>query len=235
MEMNILLTGGSGRLGKELQKINKFKYIPSHNEMDITDIDSVNSYIKNKTINLIVHCAAIPNTDSKKIDQTLLYNTNVIGTRNLLNIAPILFISTEYVFNGKKGNYKESDRPEPLNYYGQTKLLAEKLVNDQCGVVIRSGRVSLNPWPYNVACYDMYTSGDYIDVMAAEINLAINLFDALPDIIHIGTKRKSVLDLAKRTKPDVKEISRSKLDSILPYDCSFNINLWNSIKKQNNY
>lgn len=230
--MKILLTGGSGRLGTELQKIRKFEYVPTRKEMDITSKESIELYTKDKQIDLIVHCAAIVSTDKNQISDQDLYVTNVVGTWYLVSKAPTLFISTEYVFDGLSKNYSEYALTNPLNFYAETKKFGENVVIKNDGKVIRAARMASNPWPYEFACNDMYTSGDYLDVMAKEINLAIDLFNELPDIVHIGTERKSVLDLARQTNPNVKEISRLELNSILPYDCSFNTDLWKSIKKK---
>ena len=230
--MKILLTGGAGRLGTELQKLRKFEYVPTHEEMDITDKESIKLYTKDKQIDLIVHCAALVNTDKNNVSVDELYLANIVGTWYIVITAPTLFISTEYVFDGEKGNYWEYDLTNPLNFYGETKFFGENVTLKNNGKVIRAARMSSRPWPYEVACNDMYTSGDYLDIMAKEINLAIDLFDKLPNIVHIGTERKSVLDLAKQTNPNIKEISRKELNSILPYDCSFNTKLWQSIKKK---
>lgn len=230
--MKILLTGGTGRLGTELQKLRKFEYVPTHQELDITSKDSISYYTKDKQIDLIVHCAALVSTDKNKVSENDLYLTNIVGTWYIVTIAPTLFISTEYVFDGNLGKYREYDLTNPLNYYGQTKKFGENVTIKNDGKVIRAARMASNPWPYDVACNDMYTSGDYLDVMAKEINLAIDLFDKLPNIVHIGTEKKRVLDLALQTKIDVKEINRRQLNSILPYDCSFDTSLWKSIKKQ---
>lgn len=233
-KMRILLTGGYGKLGTELRKLRKFDWVPTKSELNITDSDSINSYILNKNIDLIVHAAALPNTNTKLISLDKLYDINVYGAKKICStLIPVLFISTEYVFDGVDGNYNETDLCNPINHYGATKVLGELIVLKNNGKIIRSGRISLNPWPYDSACQDMYTSGDYIEIMAKEINLAISLYNKLPNVIHIGTERKSVLELAKRTNPNVREISRSDLDSILPRDSSFDIRLWQEIKKRN--
>lgn len=232
--MVTLLTGGSGRLGQELQKLRVFNYIPSRAELDITNFNSVRNYVGNKKIDLIVHCAANVSTDLNKISNVELYKTNVEGTRNMGFIAPILYISSEYVFDGVKGNYNEQDEVNPVNYYGETKALGEAQALYANGKIIRVGRMASRPWPYSVACNDMYTSGDYIDIMAKEINIAISEFEYLPIITHIGTNRKSVLELAQQTFPTVEEIGRKDLNSLLPCDCSFDTRMWNVFKDLRN-
>lgn len=231
--MKILLTGGSGRLGSMLTQMRFFDYVPTRKEMDISDYKSVDKYTKNLDIDLIVHAAAIPNTLDTQETMNSLYEVNIIGTYNLLGIAPILFISSEYVFDGKKGMYTETDSVNPLNFYGYTKALGENMMikNNHNNKILRCGRMSLNPWPYKYACDDMFTSGDYLDVMANEIDIAIELYEILPHILHIGTERKSVLDLALQTNLNVKHISRNSLPNALPEDCSLDVTLWNSIKQ----
>lgn len=230
--MKILLTGGSGRLGTELQRLQNFSYTPSRREMDITNKKAVHEYIKNKQIDLIVHAAALPNTIEDIGTKSLLYNVNVIGTENLLGIAPILFISSEYVFDGYKGNYNEFSIVNPINYYGLTKVVGEDLMLNNGHKIIRCGRMSLSPWPYQTACYDMYTSGNYIDIMSKEILIAINLYQYLARITHIGINRISIFELAIQSNENVRKISKNELSNKLPSDCSFDINSWKSFKQQ---
>ena len=112
----IFLTGGSGLLGTELQK-----YIqciaPSSNEFNILFQRKVP-----KETSLIVHCAAYTDVEKAETDRMRCYDTNVIGTANLAKLGiPIVYISTEYVFDGTEGNYKEDSERNPINYYAKTK------------------------------------------------------------------------------------------------------------------
>ncbi|MFH0861078.1 MAG: SDR family oxidoreductase [Candidatus Altiarchaeota archaeon] len=96
---------------------------------------------------IIFHTAAISDVDYCELNPKQAWDVNVTGTRNVLEGAgragaKVIHISTDFVFDGKKGMYKEDDRPNPVNYYGKTKLEAEKLVKES-GLVYIIARPSV--------------------------------------------------------------------------------------------
>ncbi len=217
--MKILLTGGSGRLGTELQKLRKFDYVPTHAEMDIASRTSVRNYFKEKEIDLIIHCAAYTNVIEAETNNLECFKANVVGIHLLTKSAPTLYTSTEY-----------AQFPH-LNYYSYTKREAEEYATKTLRLLFKP-----RPWPYDSAFDDQFTSGDYVDVIAAEVNKAIDLYEYLPRLTNIGTGRKSMYDLAKQTKPDVK--SNSVKDYIketgvkIPLDSSMDCSEWEKIKEK---
>lgn len=233
--MNILLTGVNGRLGSTLQKVHTFTYAPSRQEMDICSLTSIINYIKDKKIQLIVHCAALTSSIDSETNKELYYNTNVAAVRRLLSLnIPILYMSTEYVFGDTKENglYTEEDDTNPLTYYAFTKVVAEMLIRESGNKVIRVP-FKLNPWIYEKAYIDQYTSALYLNEAVKEISLAIDLFDKLPNLLHMGGPRKLIFDLAKETRPDVKPMSRLEVGVKLPFDCSLCSDKWINIKNEN--
>ena len=231
----ILLTGGSGLLGTELQKHMKF-YAPSHEKLDITKMDHPN-YLWMKAemkqeVKLIVHSAAFTDLVRAEKEKELCYNVNVLGTRNLASLGiPMLYISTEYVFDGEKGNYVETDTPNPVNFYSLTKLMGEYESRRTRSVVVR-GLFKPRPFKHPDACTDMYTTGDYVDRIAPEIILAIRNFDKLPPTIHIGFERKSIYSLASETRK-VNPIKVEDVKTIrLPKDTSLDCSIWNKLKEK---
>lgn len=222
----ILLTGGSGRLGTQLQKLRKY-LAPTAERFDITNLKSIQNFKDKEKIDLIVHCAAYTDVEGAQTDRGNCYKVNVEGTKNL-NILhkPILYISTEYVFDGEKGNYTEKDFPNPQNYYALTKYLGERTVEN--GKILRL-LFKPRPFPYPKAFTDQWTSGDYVDIIAKEVDKAITLFDVLPQIIHIGTGRKSIYQLAKQSR-DVGKTSIRTIKTKLPKDTSLDTQLWEEIK-----
>jgi len=226
---SILLTGGYGLIGEELQKIfreNGVEYdAPTHKEMDILSKD----VFTEEDYHLIVHCAAYTDVANAEYDKKICYDTNVIGTRNLALLGiPMIYISTDGVFNGRLGNYKEDEYPEPVNFYGLTKLLGEYEALRTSGVNIRT---SFKPRPFNHdgACVDQFTSADYADVIAKKIWIVIKNWTEFPRTIHVGTERKSVYELAKVSRPDVIRITREDVEVRLPYDISLNTELFDKI------
>lgn len=138
----ILLTGGNGQLGTELRHLldeKGLKYVSTDaQEMDITDEKATLAFIQELKPTVIYHCAAYTAVDKaedegKELDEKI----NVNGTENVAKAAKavgakFVYISTDYVFDGtkKEGVYKETDKPNPQNEYGRTKLLGEQAVKD---------------------------------------------------------------------------------------------------------
>ncbi len=100
--------------------------------LDITNLDQVQSVLDKYDPDIILHLAAMTNVDDCEQNPEVAYNVNVIGTVNLLKhfTKKFVFISSDYVFNGQAGPYREDDTVAPINVYGQTKLNAEKRVQE---------------------------------------------------------------------------------------------------------
>lgn len=126
---NVLATGkGACRLAG--QGTNGFDYA----EMDFTDLSSTRDTVSRYAPDIIVHAGAVSKPDDCELDQALAWRINTGGTHHLLEAAAahqafFIFISTDFVFDGEKGMYAEEDQTVPVNYYGQTKLEAEKAVH----------------------------------------------------------------------------------------------------------
>lgn len=137
--MKYLITGGTGQLGhdivKELISRGGLNYLaPTTKEMNITNKDEVEKVILGYKPDIIFHCAAYTAVDKAEEDRENCYNVNVNGTKNIVEVAKrinakVVYISTDYVFDGtKKTEYETEDITNPINYYGYTKLLGEKEV-----------------------------------------------------------------------------------------------------------
>lgn len=124
--MKLAITGHCGRLGSELLKRG---CIPIN--ADITVPKVLQSEIENIEPDTIIHCAAV--TDVDKCEGVLAdkaRKVNIIGTQILRETftGRIIYISTDYVFDGQKGPYKEASTPNPVNYYGMTKRMGEQII-----------------------------------------------------------------------------------------------------------
>jgi dTDP-4-dehydrorhamnose reductase len=234
---SILMTGGSGRLGKELQGHLPL-LCPSRQELDITDIASIRQAISFYQPELIIHAAAYTHVAQAEVEREKCWQVNVEGTRNLVKVAlehqlKVIHISTDYVFFGDVGYYKETDPPGPVrNYYALSKLVSEEIVRMVPQHLII--RTSFRPkeWPYPAAFDDLYTSQDYVDIIALELVLAIRHHEKIPyHTLHIATERKSVYDLASRRKPDVIRGSKASVNVSLPDDISLDSSRWQAFKK----
>jgi dTDP-4-dehydrorhamnose reductase len=151
--MKILVTGANGLLGQHLVKMLNdstthviiatgrgearlpFMEAARYNyfSLDITDGVAVAAFIDRHQPTVIIHTAAITQVDECETDPVACWNTNVTATRFLVSAAEsiaarFIYISTDFVFDGLNGPYKETDIAEPVNYYGSSKLAAEKAV-----------------------------------------------------------------------------------------------------------
>lgn len=104
-------------------------------QMDFTDPVEVYYAFESIKPNVVVHSGAMSKPDDCEIYRTEAYETNVEGTVELLQYATMhnsffVYISSDFVFNGNEGMHAEADTPDPINYYGKTKMEAEKAVQE---------------------------------------------------------------------------------------------------------
>ncbi len=136
--MKVLVTGAKGMLGTDLCRELSGDYQVTG--IDIQDLDITTGEASGKIAGygpeMVLHCAAMTNVDGCEKDPDAAYAVNGLGTRNValaarqLNV-PMLYISTDFVFDGKKGEpYCEWDEPNPLGHYGRSKLDGEKSVRE---------------------------------------------------------------------------------------------------------
>lgn len=187
--MKILISGGTGRLASELKKHLEGEYVGIEN-WDFTYPDE----IPRGYYDLIVHMGAYTNVVKAETERVKCFNTNVLGTFNLVNnykSTPFIYISTEYAKN-------------PMGVYALTKLLGEEIVKTHPHHLIVRTAFKPTPWPFAAAYIDQYTQGDYVDVIAKLLAETITKWNRKSNLIYLGTGRKTMFELAQRTKPDVK-------------------------------
>lgn len=136
--MRVALTGSDGMLGFAISRICRDTDIElvglSRRDIDITNLDKTVSKIKEIKPDYLLHAAAYTDVDGCELNPEKAYLVNGIGTRNVTMACeaigcPIMYISTDYVFDGtKKEPYDEWDLPNPINKYGLSKLLGERFV-----------------------------------------------------------------------------------------------------------
>ena len=233
----ILLTGGSGRLGTELQGLLHGVAAPPSDELELTQPESIAAALAKYQPTVVVHAAAYTDVKGAETDRARCWAVNVEGTRNLvkaLGDVPLVYISTDYVFYGDTGAYTEDAPVGPVrNYYALSKLVAEEIARVAPRHLII--RTSFRPreWPYPTAFEDVYTSQDYVDIIAPEIALAIRHLDAIPfSTLHIATERKSVFDLARRRSDTVEPGSKAAAGVDLPDDISLATGRWRDLRLQ---
>ena len=139
--MKYLITGYNGQLGYDIKNELLKRGVFEDNilaidkaEMDITDREQVFNVIRNFSPDIIFHCAAWTAVDKAEDNKELVNLVNVFGTRNVVDAsievgAKILYMSTDYVFDGTKdGIYLVDDKVNPKSVYGMTKYLGEEEV-----------------------------------------------------------------------------------------------------------
>lgn len=136
--MKVFVTGVKGQLGHDV--MNELKKREIHaigvdiDEMDITDADQVEKVIKDAAPDAVIHCAAYTAVDAAEENVDICRKVNAQGTENIAKVCETLdikmmYISTDYVFNGQgERPWKPDDEREPLNVYGQTKYEGELAV-----------------------------------------------------------------------------------------------------------
>lgn len=194
--MKILVTGSTGRLGSYL--------VPILKERGHTVIETgrrkhydITYPIPHEDCDFVVHLAAYTDVVKAQTEIGRCFDINVKGTMNLVHTyreIPFVFISTEYA-------------KRPLGIYALSKHLAEKIVLGHKQHLILRTSFKPNPWPFDVAYVDQYTQGDYIDIVAGLLADRIEAWkfqNYKSGKEYLGTGRKTIYELAKRTKPDVK-------------------------------
>lgn len=240
--MKILMTGGSGLLGTELLKqLAEVKYFdgkmtvfhPTHNELDITDYNQVKKAMDKQRPDVTVHLAEYTDVGLAESEKKECYKTNVIGTQNMARFAKhFIYLSTEYVFDGERGNYQEDDIPNPVNFYSLTKLLGEfEAKRAQRCTIIRT-LFKPRPFKHQFVPTDMWTSGRYVNQIAKELTFALAHIEKLPKVLHIGFERVNLFNLAKETRDDLISTKRSAFPIRLPKDTSLNTYLWRKFKNE---
>lgn len=249
--MNICVLGGNGLLGKEIRKYfienynlrdicnqplivrdeNKELYVtfPAKHECDIRSEESINNFLyhTNQSFDIIIHAASYTQERCKKFGEDETYFMNCITPFMLCRCIPkidktkIIYISTDYVFDGKKGNYREGDTPNPLGFYAKTKWYAEGVFLSFGHKIIRTSFCD-KVWPYDKAYDDKFASRDVVSKIVPLLIKCILLSNRWNGILHVGTERKSFYDLAKSLRSDVVP-NHIPEGSDVPPDTSFNL------------
>ncbi|MFR9165286.1 MAG: dTDP-4-dehydrorhamnose reductase [Dysgonomonas sp.] len=155
---NVLVTGSNGQLGSELKRLSAednpiFQFLFTDvDSLDITDISSLENFVKENGVKYIINCAAYTAVDRAEDDAGLCYKINRDAVRNIGIVAnkhsvKVIHVSTDYVFNGTKNTpYQETDATSPDSVYGKSKAEGEEALINCCpqSVIIRTA------WLYSI-------------------------------------------------------------------------------------
>ncbi len=206
---------------------------PPSRDLDITDETAVADALEAAQPDIVLHLAAYTDVAKAEKEREQCWAVNVAGTRHVARHAPgrLVHFSTDYVFDGERGLYTETDAPNPSNYYSLTKTVAEEAARSARNALIVRTTFKDAVWRYPIAFDDQFTSADFTDVIAAEIlSLMLNLDRVQDDVLHVVTERKSVFELAHRRNPGVQPGSRSSARVHIPPDVSLNNSRWGALK-----
>ena len=198
--MKVLVTGYKGQLGfdvvKALTKNGDIPVAVDIEEMDITDADAVESYISRSGVGAVIHCAAYTAVDAAEDNVELCRRINRDGTQNIAdackkNNLKMIYISTDYVFNGEgETPWEPDENREPLNVYGQTKYEGELAVEntlDKYFIVRISWVFGLNGKNFVRTMLNLGKTHDKLTVVSDQIGsptYTVDLAKLLVDMIH---------------------------------------------------
>ncbi len=224
---NIVVTGGSGRLGKLLQKKFKNFLYPKKKEFDITKISSIEKYVKKYRPKKIIHLAGLSRPlEIHKNNPEKSILLNIIGTSNLSIVCnkhkiKLIYFSTSYVYPGTKGNYKEDDCLKPATNYAWSKLGGETAVRMIKDFLILRVCMTEKPFIHKYALSDVFLNFTFQE----------NIVEILPKlmnqkgIINVGGFTRTAYKFAKKSNPKVKKIQAKKIKNInYMKNMSMNIN-----------
>ena len=248
--MKLLITGASGLFGSKLSEIAVSKNFEVFScdvqelpvcgtfvKFDVSNKEQVNEVFRRVKPDVVVHAATLTDVDKCELNKELAWKINVEGTKNIVEAANntdsfLIYVSTDYVFNGEKGNYNESDEPAPINYYGLTKLKAEEIVKTRAEYFIARPSVIYGSTPaagkVNFALWLIETlqKGEHVKIITDQWNtptLNTNLAEMTLEIVerrlagtfHLcGATRLNRFEFAQQIAKEF-DLDKSLIDSAL--------------------
>ena len=233
----IVVTGGSGRFGREIQKYkSRHKiFFPKSSELDILKVKKIKNYLSKKKPKILIHLAGLSrpmNVHNTNIAKSI--DLNIIGTANVTKICEelnikLIYVSTNYVYQGTKGNYKETDPLLPVNSYAWSKLGGEASVQLYKNSLILRICMTEKPFVHKKAFANVKTSFIFHE------DVVKILFKLLNEkgIINLGGKSEYIYNFAKKFNPNVKKIYLKKsINNIMPFNSTINLQKLNNILKK---
>tara|TARA_B100002052_G_C15798719_1_gene560023 strand:- start:77 stop:781 length:705 start_codon:yes stop_codon:yes gene_type:complete len=232
MTKKIIVTGGEGRFAKILKKKNKKLNLIflSKKQCNILNIRSIENCIKKFKPKTIIHTAALSrpmNVHETNISKSI--DLNIIGTANIVKACKkhnikIIYFSTGYVYEGKKGNYVESDPVKPFNNYGLSKLGGECAVRMYKNSLTLRITMTEKPFSHKKAYTNLKTNFVFHEEIAEILPKIINK----KGILNIGGPSQSVYKFAKKYNSQIKKAKLPKYSKI-PKNQTMNTNLFKKI------
>lgn len=204
--MKVLITGARGQLGKALSSILDNNIALSHDTLDLKNINSIENILENYRFDTIINCAAMTNVDKCESDISDAYFINGLSIKYITdycrkNNKYLIHISTDYVFNGNKGNYSEYDIPYPVNYYGLSKLVGDNYASSyENSLIIRTSGV-----------YGLKNNFPLYVIKSLRNNQKVNAFDNYYSPINAKVLARSILELLDKQSIGIMNISGARM------------------------
>ena len=222
----ILVTGGEGRFAKVLKEKNKLLnlHFATKKNCNILKLRSIENIVKKVKPKIIIHCAGLSRTmniHEKNITKSI--DLNIIGTSNITKICSkykikLIYFSTGYVYEGKKGNYSEKDPVKPFNNYGLSKLGGECAVAMYKNSLILRITMTEKPFVHKKAYSNLKSNFMFHEDLVKILPKIIKQ----KGILNVGGKSQSVFSFAKKYNSKVKKI-KAKKSSNLPLNQTMNL------------
>tara|TARA_R110002074_G_scaffold344147_1_gene514584 strand:- start:355 stop:1050 length:696 start_codon:yes stop_codon:yes gene_type:complete len=212
------MSGGTGKFAQQILKHNNNYDIiaPSHSEMDISNIGELEKYFVENSPDIFLHTAAMTRPMVRHIvDPSLSIQTNIIGTSNVALMcikygAKLVYLSTDYVYPGTSGEYKEEDPVKPFNEYAWSKLGGECAAQLCKDALILRMSMSDKPFPHRKAFVDVKKNMIYNDAAA---KLVLRLLDS-KGVVNVGGEPRYIYDFVKEHNPNIDKISLKDINDV---------------------
>ena len=230
----IVITGGSGRFGSILKKYKgKHKlFFPTKKQLDILNLKKIEKYLKKIKPDILIHLAGLSRPMQIHDDNIeLSIDLNIVGTANITKICyqkkiKLIYFSTNYVYPGTKGNYKETSPVLPANNYAWSKLGGESSVILYKNSLILRVSMTEKPFVHKSAFGNVKTNFIYHEDVVPILFKLINKFG----IINLGGKQKTIFNFAKKDNKNIKKIYlKRKQKNGIPLNSSMNLKKLDSI------
>jgi dTDP-4-dehydrorhamnose reductase len=233
MKNLILVTGSNGRFAKTLKKIKDLKLrFLTKKELNILKPNSIEKCLSKYRPKILIHMAGL-SRPMKQHDTNIAksIDLNIIGTANIVKLCKkhdikLVYFSTCYVYDGIKGNHRETDGIKPINNYALSKMGGESSVRMYKNSLVLRIQMTEKPFPYKKAFTNLYSNYIFHDEVAKMLPKLINK----TGVINVGGKSQSVY---KFVKIHNKHIIKAKInDKKIPLKQTMNLDKLKKILKK---
>ncbi len=202
MGRSVMSLGAGGQLGREITKL-YHDSIPvyhsksdNHLNLNLMDFENLKRLIEDRKPDILINCSAYTNVDRCETQKFDALNINALSVREMSRMCNIIgtklvHVSTDYVFDGDVGDYKENDIPNPINYYGLTKLLGDCYAEtSEDSLIVRTSGVYGNSANFPRFVYQTLKSGGEVNALVGFYSPihAVNLATAIKELVERNVK-----------------------------------------------